>query len=54
MKKVIEGLNVLRKYFRFRQEFNDEIQTIISIKDELQTSIESNIYFKKRKVKSFF
>ena len=37
--KVIENLNVLRKYFRVRQEVSDEIQTRITfIKDELQTS----------------
>ena len=29
MKKEIEDLNVFRKYFRVRQEFSDEIQTII-------------------------
>ena len=31
MKKEIEDLNVFRKYFRVRQEFSDEIQTIISL-----------------------
>ena len=45
MKKVIEDLNVFRKYFRVRQEVSDEIQTIISfIKEELKHSIENNIY----------
>ena len=41
MKKVIEDLNVFRKYFRIRQEVSDKIQTSISfVKDELQISIE--------------
>ena len=41
-KKVIEDLNVFRKYFRVRQELSDEIQTSISfIKDELQNSIKN-------------
>ena len=54
-KKVIEDLNVYRKYFRVRQEVSDEIQTIIYfIKDELQTSIEDNISFKKRREKLFW
>ena len=48
MKKLIEDLNVFRKCFRARKEVGDEIQTSISfIKDELQTSIESNISSKK-------
>ena len=39
-KKVIEDLNVFRKYFRLRQEVSDEIQTsIYFIRDELQNSI---------------
>ena len=43
-KKVIEDLNVFRKYFRVRQEVSNEIQTSLSIiKDELQTSIENDI-----------
>ena len=47
MKKVIEDLNAFRKYFRVRQEVSDEIQTnIYFIKDEIQTSIENNIYRK--------
>ena len=42
MKKVIEDLNVFRKYFRVRQEVSDEIQTSISfIKAELQAFNES-------------
>ena len=54
MKKVIEDLNVFRKYFRVRQEVSDEIQTsIYFIKDELQTSIENNISCKKGKEKLF-
>ena len=45
MKKVIEYLNMFRIYFRVRQEVIDEIQTRnYFIKDELQTSIENNIY----------
>ena len=44
MKKVIEILNVFRKYFRFRQDVSGEIQRTISlIKDELQTVIQTNI-----------
>ena len=44
MKKVIEDMNVFRKYFRVRQEVSDEIQKNVSfIKDELQTSIENDI-----------
>ena len=55
MKKVIEDMNVFRKYFRVRQEVSDEIQTSISfIKDELQNSIENNKSCKKRKEKSFW
>ena len=54
-KKVIEDLNVYRKYFRVRQEVSDEIQTIVYfIKDELQTSIENIISCNKRKEKSFW
>ena len=52
MKKVIEDLNFIRKYFRVRQEVSDEIQKIISfIKYELQTSNKNNISCKKRKEK---
>ena len=54
MKRVIEDLNVFRKYFRVRQEVSDEIQTSISfINYELQTSIENNIY-RKIKYKNHF
>ena len=50
MKKVLEDLNIFRKYFRARKYFSDEIQTIIYfIKDELQNSIETNISCKKTK-----
>ena len=49
MKKVIEDLNVFRKYYRVRQELNCEIQISISfIKCELQTPIENNISCKKK------
>ena len=49
MKKVIEDMNVFRKYFGVRQKVSYEIQTSISfIKDELQTSIENIISCKKR------
>ena len=52
MKKVIEELNIFRKYVRVRQDISDEIQTSTSfIKDELQTSIETNISSKKAKEK---
>ena len=55
MKKVIEHLNVFRKYSRFRQEVSDEIQGIISfIKYELQKLIEHNISCKKRIEKYFW
>ena len=55
MKKVIKDLNVFRKYFRFRQDVSDENKTSISfIKDELQTSIETNISCKKAKEKIFW
>ena len=54
-KKVIEYLNVLRKYFRVRQDLSVEIQTSVSsIKYELQTSIETNISCKKSKKKIFW
>ena len=54
MKKVIEDMNVFRKYFRVRQEVNDEIQRSIDfIKDELQTCIRNNISCKKRKENDF-
>ena len=50
MKKVIEDQYVFRRYFKVRQEVSIEIQTIIYfIKDELQISIENNIYSKTRK-----
>ena len=55
MNKVIENLNVFRIYFRVRQEVSDEIQTsIYFIKYKLKTSIENNIYGKKRKEKLFW
>ena len=48
MKKVIEDLNIFRKYFWVRQEVSDAIQTSISfIKDKLQTYIENDISYKK-------
>ena len=51
-KKIIEDMNVFRKDFRVRKEVSDEIQRSISyIKDELQISIETNIYSKKAKKK---
>ena len=51
LKKVIEDLNVFRKYFRVRQEFSDEIPTIIYfVNDELQTYIENHISCKKKKL----
>ena len=54
MNKLIEDLNVFRKYFRIRQEVSDEIKTNISfIKDYLQTSIENNTSSKKKMKKSF-
>ena len=54
MKKVIEDLNVFRKYFRVRQEVRDEIQTsIYYIQDELQTSIENSMSSKKSKIVFF-
>ena len=54
MKKVIEDLNVLRKYSRVRQYVNYDIQTIISfIKYGIQTSIEINISCKKAKENYF-
>ena len=50
IKKVIEELNVFRKYFRVRKEVSDEIQSsIYFIKDYLQTSIENKISCKKRR-----
>ena len=54
MKKVIEDLNVLRKYSRVRQYVNYDIQTIISfIKYGIQTSIETHISCKKAKENYF-
>ena len=54
MKKVIEDHYLFRKYFKFRQEVNDDIQTIIScIKYELQKPIGKNIIGKPRKEKIF-
>ena len=48
MEKVIENMNLFRKYFRVRQDVSDEIQTSISfIKYELQTPIETNMSCKK-------
>ena len=48
MKKVINDLNIFRKYFRVRQDVSDGIQTsIYFIKDELQTLIETNTSSKK-------
>ena len=47
MKKLIKDPYVFIRYFNVRQEVNDEIQTINSyIKDELQNSIEKNIFGK--------
>ena len=55
MKKVIEYLDVFRKYFMVRQENSDEIQTSISfIKYELKNYIEHNISCKNREEKSFW
>ena len=54
MKKVIEDLNVFRRYLRVRQEVIDEIQTsIYFLKDELQISIKNIISCKKGKEKPF-
>ena len=51
MKKVIEDLNVFRKYFRVKQEVGDEIQMgNYFIKYEIQTSIETNISCKNQKI----
>ena len=48
MKKVIEDVNIFRKYFRVKEDISDENQTSISfIKYELQTSIETNTSCKK-------
>ena len=53
-KKVIEDLNVFRKYFRVRQDVSDEIHKSISfIKDEFQTSIENHISCEKAKENYF-
>ena len=55
MKKVMEDLNVFRKYFRTRKYVSNDIQTSISfIKDELQTYIETNISRKKKTKKLFW
>ena len=55
IKKVIEDMNLFRKYFRVRQEVSDEIKTrIYFIKHELQTYIETNISCKKPKEKLFW
>ena len=52
MKKVIEDLNVFRKYSRVRQYVSDKIQTIfLYIKYEIQTCIETNIFSKKSEEK---
>ena len=54
MKKVIEYLNVFRNYLRVRQDVSDEFKTsIYFIKDELQTSIETNISCDQRKLNHF-
>ena len=54
-KKVIDDLNVLRKYFRVRQEVSDEIKaSIYFIKDEFQTSTKNNISSKKIMEVSFW
>ena len=54
-KKIIEDLNVFRKYYSIRQEVSDEIQiSICFIKDELQTSIENNISCNNGKEKLFW
>ena len=54
VKKLFEDLNVFRKYFRVRQDVSDEIQrNIYFIKNEIQTSIETNISCKKAKKKYF-
>ena len=51
IKKVIENMNVFRKYSRVRQEVSDEIQTSISfIKNDLQTPIENNISCPKKNI----
>ena len=51
IKKVIEDLNVFRKYFRVTQKDSDEIKTrFFYINDELQTSIENIIYLAKKEV----
>ena len=50
MKKVIKYQYVFRKYFKVRQEVIDEIQIgIYYIKDELQITIEKNIFGKRGK-----
>ena len=52
--EVDEDQYVFRRYFRVRQEVNDEIKTIICfIKDELQISIENNTYDKTRRGNHF-
>ena len=54
MKKVMEYLNVFRKYFRARQDVSDEILTIIYfIKEKLQDYIETDISRLKKKEKYF-
>ena len=54
MKRVIEYMNVFRKYFRVRQDVSDEIQTSVSfIKDDPQSSIENNISCKNQWNKYF-
>ena len=55
MKKLIEDLNVFRKYFRGKQDVSDEIQiSIYFIKYDIQTYIENNISCKKAKEKLFW
>ena len=54
-KKVIEDLNVFRKYFRARKNVGDENQKSISfIKAELQNFIKNNISFRKERKKIFW
>ena len=55
LKRLIEDLNVFRKYFRIRQEVNDEIQkSIYFIKYELQTCVENIISTKNINEKLFW
>ena len=55
MKKLIKDMNVVRKYFRVRQDVGDENTiNIYNIKYSLQTSIENNKYSKKSKERIFW